>query len=357
MLCGAALMLALSSALPHGVARAHGPPAPALNWVRLPGAERCIAAAELADRIEERVGRVLFVPDTEAGLSVDGRVGRNEQGFQVTLQVSKPGGRVLGEREIEVMGDDCAAIEEAVVLVIAVTLYPRTGLLGSGIPLDPETAAGLEALFGDEPLDPDPEALPQADPEPEPAPVRRVSRPAPTPAGFSGAETTVELDAAGAVAAGQLPGLSFGVAARLGLRFGALWPIELGAALWHETVEERAGGQARFGLIAGSVALCPWQVPVRGRLCLGARAGSLRVEATGFAETEPASTDLVVDLEATGLFRPRLWGALHAYLGLSLALPLLQHGYTFQAADGTTVELFRIAQLTIRAQIGLGLSI
>ena len=98
MLYGAALMLALSSALPHGVARAHGPPAPALNWVRLPGAEHCIAAAALADRIEERVGRVLFVPDTEAGLSVDGRVGRNEQGFQVTLQVSKPGGRVLGER-------------------------------------------------------------------------------------------------------------------------------------------------------------------------------------------------------------------------------------------------------------------
>ena len=59
-------------------ARAHAldPAAPGLNWVRLPGAESCIAAQALAARIEERVGRVLFVTIAEAGLSVDGSVRR-----------------------------------------------------------------------------------------------------------------------------------------------------------------------------------------------------------------------------------------------------------------------------------------
>jgi hypothetical protein len=46
--------------------------APGLNWVRLEGAASCISAARLAQRIEARIGRVLFTSVSEAALFVDG---------------------------------------------------------------------------------------------------------------------------------------------------------------------------------------------------------------------------------------------------------------------------------------------
>ena len=47
---------------------------PALNWVRLPGAESCIAASELALRVEERLERRVFVLAPDAELAFDGYV-------------------------------------------------------------------------------------------------------------------------------------------------------------------------------------------------------------------------------------------------------------------------------------------
>src|SRR5687768_10727568 len=81
---------------------------PGLNWVRLAGAEDCLSAAELADRVEQRVGRNLFVATTTAELFVDGsvrgttRAGTATRTFDVTLQVSRPGGEVLGERALTI---------------------------------------------------------------------------------------------------------------------------------------------------------------------------------------------------------------------------------------------------------------
>ena len=86
-------------------------------------------------------------------------------------------------------GDDCSIVDEGVALVIAVTLYPHTGLLDSGIPLDQNLAGNLDALFGAEPTDPDPASLAApaavsyaepAEPSPPPSAARMVW----TPPGF-----------------------------------------------------------------------------------------------------------------------------------------------------------------------------
>ena len=47
-----------------------------LSWVRLEGADQCIGAQELARRVEERVGRRVFVSASQAELSLEGHVER-----------------------------------------------------------------------------------------------------------------------------------------------------------------------------------------------------------------------------------------------------------------------------------------
>src|SRR5689334_7531634 len=41
-----------------------------LSWVRLPGAETCIPTQTLAERVEQRVGRQVFVSASQADLSL-----------------------------------------------------------------------------------------------------------------------------------------------------------------------------------------------------------------------------------------------------------------------------------------------
>ena len=45
-----------------------------LSWVRLPGAEGCIAAPALAEAVERRLGHPVFSPAPSATLSVEGWV-------------------------------------------------------------------------------------------------------------------------------------------------------------------------------------------------------------------------------------------------------------------------------------------
>src|SRR5262245_9058418 len=61
-----------------------------LGWVRLAGAEQCIATQQLAQRVEQRVGRAVFVSASQADLAIEGRVERapDADAFVVTLVVS-----------------------------------------------------------------------------------------------------------------------------------------------------------------------------------------------------------------------------------------------------------------------------
>jgi hypothetical protein len=345
-------------------ARAHAldPVAPGLNWVRLPGAESCIAAQALAARVEERVGRVLFVTIAEAGLTVDGSVARGSpDGWDVILDVSDPGGRVLGRRALHFAGDDCAVIDESITLVIAVTLYPNTGLVDAGIPLDPDTASKLEALFGNEPSELDPASLPP----PRPAAARQsVKDSRGNGAAKNGRVPEVRvpwrigLDAAGVGGLGQLPGASFGAAGSVSIAAPGAWPVELGVLLLPSYRVEAPDelGEARFSVLAGSLSLCPFQPEwLRAlALCLGGEVGRLRSEPSGFASDEVARNDLVASVTGRVLWQPELTAALHMRLAVLLALPLIQRTYTFQALDGRAQQLFRMPQVAAGLEVGLG---
>jgi hypothetical protein len=340
-------------------ARAQQALAPGLNWVRLEGAEGCLSSAQLAQAVEARVGRPLFAPASDAGLFVDGHVRRAGAGWDVRLEVSQPDGSVLGRRDMHVEGETCGVIDDAVTLVIAVTLYPDSGLVDSGIPLGPGTAASLEALFGAEPTDPDPASLPAPAPTPAVAPPRATPTERARSTGVHEGRWSLGVDAAALGGSGQVPGVAAGASGHLLITPPSAWPVQAGAQLWPERTATAQGapGQAHFDLLLVSIAVCPWQ-PAFMRalaLCGGAEVGRLRVRPSGFASESRPASDMVVNLLALALWRPQLFGSLHLRAALALDLPLVQRSYTFETLDGTPAALFRMPQITARAELGLGL--
>jgi hypothetical protein len=372
--CALALVLACAGVLcALDVARAQEARGtlPGLNWVRLEGAEDCLSAAELAERVEQRVGRSLFAAPSEAEIFVDGAVRAvrgtrasaapgGARAYEITLQVSRRSGEVLGERVLSIEGGACSAIDDAVSLVIAVTLYPDSSLLAAGIPLAPETAASLHALFGDEPTDPDPSSLPsplhattQA-----PTPVARAQRAeppkrrAPEPPPF-----VLGLDAVALVGAGQLPGVRLAAGGSLRFAPRALFPIELGAMHYFASASRASGaaGTVELELTALRLAGCPWTLfAPQLRACVGVEVGVLSADPEGFAVTARASRDFVVNVELGALYRPQLLGGLHLRLGVFAGVPLAQRAFVYEAPDGAPQTLFRTAPLEGRAEFGLG---
>jgi hypothetical protein len=318
----------------------------ALNWIRLPGAQGCIAAAELSERVERRLERPVFVVDGVALLSVDGAVQPLATGFGVRLALSDRAGRVLGERTLQSADLDCRKLDEALVLVIAVMLYPRGFLnANSGMALDATSTRLLRELFHDEPdqLEPS-ESVAAAHPAALPAtntlagaPVDDVtlSTPEPQRSPARGSDL-VSASAVGVLAVGYLP--------------AAYFPEQqLRAA--HLT-----SGTSAFGLSQVAAAVCPWQVgrELRAQLCGGLALGLLHVASVGYVHGSIHESDAMLDAQALFDFQWHLFDHTLLQLGAGLALPLIQHSYAYQGLDGRAQPLSRTAQLSGHVALGLG---
>lgn len=97
-----------------------------LSWVRLDGAESCIAAPALARAVEERLGRTIFVPPSGAQLAVEGRVERGEGDvrWRAVLQLTDPAGAVIGDRVVESRAETCDELGRAAAITIALMIDP-----------------------------------------------------------------------------------------------------------------------------------------------------------------------------------------------------------------------------------------
>jgi hypothetical protein len=355
--CACALLTAArAQALDHRV--------PGLNWLRLQGAEKCATATSIARRVEQRIAPLEFGPAASADVFVDGYVRRADSGWDVRLEVSMPDGRVCGRRTLHFEGEDCSVIDEAVALVIAVTLYPDTGSLDAGIPLQHTTAGELDALFGSEPSEPDPSSLPV------PAAMSGSSQPpthdAAPPSAASDAPANasawgVRVDLAGVAGLGQLPGAGFGVAAHAQLIAPDVWPFDFGVSWFASHTVATGGvgsGRGSFGLVLGTVATCPWS-PSWFRafsLCGGAELGVVRAEPAGFVKTAARSQAIVADLMGAGVVRVRVLDELHLRAAALLAIPLLQHRYLYRRDDAGSGEIYRMSAVAVRLEIGAGWS-
>jgi hypothetical protein len=226
-----------------------------LSWVRMPGAESCASSAVLAQAIEARLGRRVFVSAADADLSVEGRAERTDDGWRATLVVTEANGAVLGERTLESELEPCDELGRLVALTVAVMIDPLTA------------------------------AEPQPEPEPEPQIIVREVRvpvpvPAPVPEAPPAPRWRVEIDSAVAGTIGLLPTGAIGGVATVIVEPPGFIPLALEGAIVPWARAESAAGYADFLHIHAGLQICPLGLREQGLAlhgCLGADAGAVFV--------------------------------------------------------------------------------
>jgi hypothetical protein len=307
-----------------------------LSWVRMPGADGCIATQALARGVEERLGRPgkVFVSAAQADVSVEGRIEkkRGASGWHATISVRDAKGTLLGTRELDRPEGSCDAMNEPLVLVIAVMIDPQAALKKT----------------------PDAEPAPAATPAPTPAPPAPAPE-APPPPPPPADTWHFEGYAAGTTALGLAPSPALGAsieallyAPRLPLGFRGF------SSLYLPTSADRDGARASFDLFYLGAELCPTlrKKHVNLMVCLGGHLGVLRSHpetASAKEATEPlwnAVTELRISVP--------LIAPVGVTAGVGGVAPLLHPTFVYTRPDGTQATLFEVPDLGFTADLGLG---
>lgn len=107
----------------------------ALHWVRLPGAEDCIAGDALAREVERKLQRPVFPAARDSEVLIEGHVQRGPEGYRAQLQMSRGDGPQLGSRVLTSKADNCRELSETLSVVLAVMIDPEAE--GHVRPLEP----------------------------------------------------------------------------------------------------------------------------------------------------------------------------------------------------------------------------
>lgn len=335
---------------------------PALNWVRLPGAESCIPPVELAERVETRLGRRVFVRTSDAIVVIEGRVEPAQPlGFSTVLTVSDPDGTVYGTREIALEEADCRKLDDVVTLVIAVTIHHGSGSNGIALPF--EIARELDRLFERDSSELDPGTLP---PSAAAAPLAEPGSGAPV---RTATETQRREDAnsrlswdlrAGIVAASGLqPGFTVGPIA--GLRFSI---ASVGsAALWFvygvkssQSADDDERGTLEFSALSGGLTLCaPGWASGTSELaaCASAALGNIRVKPRDFAQDFATAEELWVDVGPALIGRTQLVGPAFVQLGLGMPIRLRAPSFEYTRSSGRPERAFEVSRVGLQLELSL----
>lgn len=296
-----------------------------LSWSRLPGAEACIGAGELARRVEQRLGRSALVAPSQADRSVEGRVaGRSGGRWRATVALARRDGVILSERSIETAEVDCRALDEALVLVIALLI--------------------------------DPDGSPAAAPEPMPRVIiREVVREVRVvePWGMA-ARTGVD------VAHGVLPGVAFSGLVALAVDAPRLPVAEIAGfgSLASDGETDLEGRAATMRVVGASLAVCP---AVRRwlRVCGGARLSWFRWRGNGF-EADASGSRVVPAAGAEARIELPVTSRVAATLSGGAWLPLRRMSVVYELSpavsgdpDGTSETLYQSGVVSVWVGAGL----
>jgi hypothetical protein len=305
---------------------AHAQATSSLSWTRLPGAESCIGAGELARRVEQRLGRAALVAPSQADRSVEAHVEpRRGGGWQASLALADRSGAILRERALETRETSCRALDQALVLVVALLV--------------------------------DPEGAPRP-PPPEPAPrvvIREVVRTVRVREPWS-------MAAAGgaSVEAGVLPEPALAASLALAVDPPGLPVAELAgfASLEGEEDAALAGRGAALRVFGASAAVCPRLLDWL-RACGAARLAWLRWRGDGFEEVGSGSA-VVPALGAAARGELPLGGPFTAVAAAGAWLPLRRVSVRYElsasvAGDpaGGSELLYRAAAASVWAGVGV----
>jgi hypothetical protein len=296
----------------------------ALGLTRGSGADGCLTARELAQRVEARLGRAAFVSAAKADLFVDVRVARAGRSWRATVAASRASGERVGVRELASAGGDCHGLDEDLVLVVALVIDP----MATGAPrAQPAAPAPREVVYV-----PVPVSVPVAGPAPAWAFGARVAT---------------------AVLGGVLPSAAPAVDAAIATTPPGAWPIELGVIATASASADDGAHGAEVRIALGTVAVCPELVAgarARLQLCGGGAAGALRVRSHGL---DPASTgDHAAGLVfGRGRGSLRVAGGLEVVLDAGVTVPLARRSLYYTALDPMTLQVTR-HDLTETAAVG-----
>jgi len=261
----------------------------ALRWARGEGATTCIGDQELAAAVTARLGSAS--DHGRARIVIDGDIAPTGSGWTAAIHTADDHGAVLGQRELHEPTADCRAIDDKLVLVIALII--------------------------------DPDLLDEA-----PAPViatKRVVPIAPREPWHFGAGV------AALTSRGMLPGQSFGTSIAGMIEPPHVWPIEISATLWPRDRATAGPGGANLLQLTGGVAVCPHLVgPVSA--CAGVEAGEVRAQGFGYSQNQ-LQHELLVD----GTLELRLdWRFARDYgarFGLGAWIPMSRPRFVFHEAS------------------------
>ncbi|WP_044986457.1 hypothetical protein [Sorangium cellulosum] len=314
-----------------------------LSWVRLAGAEACVAARALAQAVEARLGRAALVSAARADLTIEGRVEPGASGgWRAVIAVADADGALLGTREIATASPRCGAIDGELALAIALMIDPSASL-SPGAPPPPAVPA------------PPPAQPPAPAPSQPQVIVQRILIPVPPPAPPPPAPWRVEIGAGPLFGLGLLPSPGVAAALRARLTPPGSWSFEVGGAVWFPNEATTGASSTRFSWGEGFVSACPVSLGSATRLsaCAGARLGALRVGGLGFGvdrADERLTAGGALDVRLTR----RLVGPLTAGGGLGLIVPLVRDTFFYVDAQGRDREIFQMAPLAGTADVLLG---
>jgi hypothetical protein len=351
---GARVLRVVVALLISVVARAQAQAdSPALSWLRDDGAELCISVQELASRVEQRLGKPVFVGASSATLHIEGRIARRPGGgFRVHLTASDAGGKVLGHRTLDASSADCRALDESLVLVIALAVDSSGGFvaLPEGLSEAGDPAASLLADLQSAP--PVQAAAPAVPAPPTPAP------PAPAKALARDPRDRLQLRL-GVLALGELglvPDVGIGLGLEPQLIVPGDWLISLrGSGVLANTESIEGGGQVAIGALLAALGACTPQASfswggLRG--CAGARAGILSIEATDL-EQPRSPRRLLLDPWLAGEISWPIGGGVRLRVHAEAHLPFIRD--TIQVLDEARrpVRAYEIAALSFGLGVGL----
>ncbi|MEO8846400.1 MAG: hypothetical protein ABI591_18810 [Kofleriaceae bacterium] len=276
----------------------------ALHWVQHDGAATCIGDHELAAAVTARLGNAPARGQTR--LVIDGEIAPSGSGWTAAIHTADEHGVVLGQRDLHEPAADCRALDDKLVLVIALII--------------------------------DPELLDEA---PAPPAIERVVVAAPWHVGAS---------VAALASRGMLPGFGFGtaIAARIEPPWG--WPIEISTTLWPYDRANAAPGGATLLQLTGGLAICP-RLAGPLAVCAGVQAGEVRARGFGFDRNE-LEHEVVLDGTLELRFDRRFGTSAGVRIGAGAWVPAARPQYVVHEASSDVV-VYQPAVVAFVSEIAL----
>lgn len=347
----AAGVLAVAPFAPRMVARADDERPAArsssLSWIRLEGADACVATQPLARAVEARLGRPVFVSAAQAEVSIEGKIEprRTGAGFRATLVLRDARGATLGTREIDGDGKPCEAMTERLALVIALLIDPNAlaarAAPDAGVPppeAGPVPDAGADAG-----------PLLQADAaiEAAPAPATTASPPPKESLRFQGGAFVASV-------VGLLPHPGAGIGAGAILHPPRFVALEAYGVAYNDSIARGREADVTVSYLHVAGSLCPgaYSGDLGFHLCVGQEIGVLRKRAGGKAPNEDTLPAWNFTLGARLILPVVKPFALR--LALRGLVPLFRERLSYTRQDGSVEEVFRAFAVGADGEVGFG---